>query len=151
MDKQTAENLWNAIIGYADALSGVAGEGNSGEFSDEAAEQELMADLEAATHQLSDTFTSTTGWQPVFKEGTQETGWCDQWFLIPEGYRLNDKHGARPEFSEWQGLALELADSGVGLSAAAKDMTKKQRQECENLVAAGLLRKDAEGTYKAAK
>ena len=75
--------LWDAIVNYAWAEAGVAGEGNSGEFYNEKEADEWKQEQQKARTELCNRFAAFTGWRPVLIEGTQETEWQDRWELSP--------------------------------------------------------------------
>ena len=78
-----ARALWDAVVNYAWAEAGVAGEGNSGEFYDEKEAAEWEQERQKARTELCNRFAAFTGWRPVLIEGTQETEWLNRWELSP--------------------------------------------------------------------
>ena len=66
---QQAENLWAAILAFADASCGVAGEGNSGEFHNPDDAKQFVKDRTDSLQKLIEEFHSLTGYKPKFVGG----------------------------------------------------------------------------------
>lgn len=58
--------FWYAIVEYAEAIGEIYGEGNSGEFSDEAEATSLAHKGDHALKVLVMEFAKNTGWKPVW-------------------------------------------------------------------------------------
>jgi hypothetical protein len=86
---QNVLSLWNAILEYARCEGDVAGEGNSGEFSNEATYLAAEKALDVATKDLFAKFGVVTGWVPKY-------------VTVEEGERMiYIKQGKKRRYGDW--------------------------------------------------
>ena len=70
MRRAHAQELWDCITAYADAVGEVHGEGNSGEFHDAKQAVKLEKAMGESQDDLIESFTRLTGWKPVLEHDT---------------------------------------------------------------------------------
>jgi hypothetical protein len=80
MTKKKAQALLDSILCLASAEASVAGEGNSGEFTDEKDAKEAREHLDKQRGEFSRTFADATGWRPTFHEA-DPLQWHEDWTL----------------------------------------------------------------------
>lgn len=73
--------LLDSILLFGNAQAAVDGQGNSGEFDNAKAAKECAEFFEKAKKDFIEIFAITTGWKPVYDEGTEASQWTESWTL----------------------------------------------------------------------
>ena len=81
MSKDKARMLLDSVVSFGYAQAAVDGHGNSGEFYNTKEAKECEEKLEKSKAEFISVFATTTGWKPVYHEGTEASQWTERWTL----------------------------------------------------------------------